>query len=141
MSNEEYELIKFNSNWADEMDVESFYIKPKGYMKEFLSLSKNLFKVEPDFKIYIESNQYLIFNEIKIPGSGNNTFEECFSSNDISIQEKETFDKFFKDLELYGYGNSILYSLEDYLLDSLPSIQELSSKDFPIFYKILLACQ
>lgn len=139
--NNEYELVKFNSDWADEMDIKSFYIKPKGYMKEFLNLSKNLFKVESNFKIYIGSNQFLIFNEIKIPGSGNPTFEESFSFSDISIQEKETFDKFFKDLEIYGYGNSILYNLEDYLLDSLPSIEELSFKDFPIFYKILLDCQ
>lgn len=141
MNNNEYELIKFNSNWADEMDVKSFYIKPKGYMKEFLSLSKNLFKVESDFKLYIGSNQYLTFNEVKLPGSGNYIFEDCFSSNDISTQEKETFDKFFKDLENCGYGNNILFSLEEYLLDSLPSIEELSFKDFPIFYKILLDCQ
>lgn len=138
----EYELITFKANWADELDLKSFYIKPKGYLKEFLSLSSNLFRTKSDFKIYVGSNEYLIFNEVKIAGSGNYTFEECFSSYEISIEEKETFNKFFKDLELYGYGNdTTLYSLEDYLLDSLPPIEELSSEEFPIFYKIFLDCQ
>ena len=49
MFEKNYELVKFHANWADELDINSFSIKPEGYLKELAEKYKS--KI-PD-KVYI----------------------------------------------------------------------------------------
>ena len=134
MSNE-YELIKFSSNWADEMDITAFYIKPKGYLKELLSLQEIIFKRQPVFTIYVGSNQDITFTEKEDIGSGHDTFENSFSSQEMSLEEKNIFDKFFKDLSR-GFGEDVLYNIEESLFD-VEDLDFINPTDYPAFHSLI----
>lgn len=133
MFEKNYELVKFHANWADELDIDSFFIKPYGYLKELFRLQSQLFKRYPEFKVYVGSNQEITFTEIEVPGSGNPSLEDCLYSEPLNSEEKLVFDKFFKS-EKFGYD--FLYCLEDYLIDSI-DLDSVTSEEYPVFYSLI----
>lgn len=133
MFEKNYELIKFHVNWADELDINSFSIKPEGYLKELFGLQSQLFERYPEFTVYVGSNQEITFTEIEVPGSGNPSLEDSLYSQPLNSEEKLVFDKFFKS-EKFGYD--FLYCLEDYLIDSL-DIDSVTSEEYPVFYSLI----
>ena len=133
MLEKNYELIKFHANWADELDINSFSIKPEGYLKELFDLQSQLFERYPEFRVYVGSNQEITFTEIEVPGSGNPSLEDSLYSEPLNSEEKLVFDKFFKS-EKFGYD--FLYCLEDYLIDSL-DIDSVTPEEYPVFYSLI----
>lgn len=133
--NNEYELIKFSSNWADEMDIRTFYIKPKGYLKELLSLQERMFKNRPVFTIYVGSNQEITFTEKENRSSSHDTFENSFSSQQMTLEEKNIFDKFFKNLNR-GFGKDILYNIEESVFD-VEDLDFINPTDYPAFHSLI----
>ena len=130
--NNEYELIIFGANWADEMDINSFSIRPKGYLKELLELQSNLFEDDKDYEVYVGSNQNITFSKIEEPGAGKTTLEESLYCKPLTENEKNTLEKFFGVDKTFGYD--FLFSVEDKIADSVESIDP---KSHPVFYKLL----
>ena len=104
-----YELLEFKANWADELDVYAFYIKPLGFYEEFSNIMENYFKKNIFLKTYIGSNQ-----SIKI---SKDNFWEIFTSQTLNKKEYEVLTKLFPQKE---FGSDVLDHILDVVIDTIP---------------------
>lgn len=68
-------LIKYSSNWADEMDISGFSVKSEERYKKWRNAWKLLFKEDGDYTFHIGTNEEVEYN----------SFEEFIS--DFKIKE------------------------------------------------------
>ena len=79
-------LVRFKTNWADEMDIDQFFITTKDTWKKYLDIMYTLDK-DSTFEIYFGTNEY---NEY--------TLEEYLSEiniYNITPEEEVVINKFF----------------------------------------------
>ena len=107
----EYELIKFYDNWADEMDIYSFCLRPKGFFKKFEEVVNKYFEFEDSLELYVGSNEEIVYE------SASEVLNSFYVEN-ISKEEATTIKKLFNiEIGSYSYGINILESLLDPILD------------------------
>jgi len=95
-------LIKFDENWADEMDVSGFKLfKSEQDWQKAIKEFKDEREIEDDedccFSIYFgtnEENEYESFSE----------FLNCFEVTTVSDAEVSVLEKLFPKID-YGYGH------------------------------------
>jgi hypothetical protein len=81
---EEKVLLQWDTNWADEMDINGFAIMDKSEWEDYKKMLKN----KERFYIYIGTNEEIDYN------NGNELLKEISVKN-ISDDEVKTIRKFF----------------------------------------------
>lgn len=130
MIEKNYELIKFYGNWADELNIYSFSIKPKGYIKEVFKILEEYFKNNNELSFYCGSNQKLIFENLE-------EVSENFVVTEITEEDSNTLKNLFDLNNTFTFNFNILYSLISYSVDDSSSNMDsnfFNEKDFPITY-------
>jgi hypothetical protein len=97
-------LIKWDSNWADEMDIEGFIIVSKEKAKEF---KKQLKDYDSYFEVYVGTNEDIEY------GSGEELLNEL-TFKTITEEEAKTIKKFFGESSGHTGFWSSLEDYEDY---------------------------
>lgn len=107
-------LVKWDSNWADEMDVEGFIIMERKAWNEFKA---NARKITHPFSICVGTNEEIDYE------TGKDLLDEL-TGKDITPEEKSTIKKFFGEsggftsfLNLPEEEEEIFDVNEDSLLD------------------------
>lgn len=107
----EYELIKFYDNWADEMDIYSFYLRPKGFFEKLKEVVNKYFKYEDSLELYVGTNEEITY------GSASEVLNSFYVTN-ISEEEAKTIKKLFNiDTSSYPYGIDTIECLLDTVLE------------------------
>lgn len=127
---EEFELITFYGNWADEMDIQSFNIKPKGYLKELISMSKLVFKSHKEIEIYVGTNEIIYFTEEDPENPYRDTLRSTLSATEIPEKDKNVIEKYF-DISTSSFNIDVLEKIADILVDLLPK-EDSDIKVFPL---------
>jgi len=110
-------LVKFDSNWADEMDVDGFQVITEVEFEDYKNVVGKAFKQagKSGWSFSIGTNEEIEFESER-------DFFRCIEVTEISDEEYETFKKYFTkyDKEIsYGffpdvdYFNSYLEDFED----------------------------
>ena len=87
-----YLFIEYNSNWADEMDVNGFFITTKELWDERVEAFRKHFEDEPFLTYYVGTNEeieYLMFEDVL----------NDFTITEITEEEAKVLDK------LFGYND------------------------------------
>ena len=75
-----YYLVKYNDNWADEIDIEGFALFTEEEYDEFISMINkvcDLLRAGKTFEYYIGTNEFIIHDHEAF-------FIGCFKTNPIS---------------------------------------------------------
>jgi len=110
-------LVKFDSNWADEMDADGFQVMTEVEFEDYKKVVGKVFKVAsvPGWSFGIGTNEEIEFESEQ-------DFFRCVEPTEISDEDYETFKKYFTKYDKtisYGffpdvdYFNSYLEDLED----------------------------
>jgi hypothetical protein len=104
----EYVLVKFDNNWADEFDIKGFVALSKEKWDEYKRKIKETFG-ENEFNWYFGTNEDLIFEE------GAVSYLKSFSESKISKSEFDFLKKKFAHAKdsMVKYGTIPFYSDED----------------------------
>jgi len=94
-------LIKWDSNWADEMDIEGFLITSKSSADSF---KKQLKDYDSSFEVYVGTNEDIEY------GSGEELLKEL-TFKKITEEEANVIKKFFGG----SGGHTEFWSALDYL--------------------------
>jgi len=92
-----YKLVKYSSNWADEMDVDGFRTMTEKQYKEWGKEWKKTFKEDGEYTFYIGTNE-------DIPYEDYESLMADFTVEDITKEEFETINKLIPAADSYGYG-------------------------------------
>lgn len=101
VKNDELVLIKWDSNWADEMDIEGFLIISKTKADNF---KKQLKDYDSSFEVYVGTNEDIEY------GSGEELLNEL-TFKSITTEEAKVIKKFFGE----SGGHTEFWSALDYL--------------------------
>jgi hypothetical protein len=101
VKNDELVLIKWDSNWADEMDIEGFLITSKSSADSF---KKQLKDCDYSFEVCVGTNEDIEY------GSGEELLKEL-TFKTITQEEAKVIKKFFGE----SSGHTQFWSALDYL--------------------------
>jgi hypothetical protein len=90
-------LVKYDSNWADEMDIDGFRVFTDKQWEKYQKDFKKLFKEDRGYTYYVGTNEDIEYN----------SFDEFMSDlkvSEITDEEATVLKKFFDNLTTYGYG-------------------------------------
>lgn len=90
-------LVKYDSNWADEMDIDGFRLFTDEQWEEYQKDFKKLFKEDRGYTYYVGTNEDIEYN----------SFDEFMSDlkvSEITDEEATVLKKLFDNLTTYGYG-------------------------------------
>lgn len=93
-------LVQWNSNWADEMDVEGFQILTD---REWETIRHSILQRKNSFEIYVGTNEDIEYS------NGEELLEEI-TVTPLTLEEAATIEKFFGD---YGGHTAFLDNIED----------------------------
>jgi hypothetical protein len=105
-------LIKWESNWADEMDVSGFVVATEKELDEWKTILKNR---KTGFMFYIGTNEELYYD------SGKQLLSEC-KIKEITKEEAVVLKKLFK--EQFGFMEFWYYVLEWMEEDSEDGVED-----------------
>jgi hypothetical protein len=95
-------LVKFDDNWADEMDVSGFKIFDNlDAWNKALEKKKTILELEDDeqyFEVCFGTNEYIEYDSFS-------EFLERFQITEISKDTAEVFGAMFPEAKSYGYGH------------------------------------
>ena len=91
-------LLKFESNWADEMDVEGFLVVTKEYWED---AKKELNKIEGECHLCVGTNEYINWS------SGSEIIEEI-TVEELSEEEVKVFKKKFNNFYNYSKKQGVV---------------------------------
>ena len=90
-------LIKYEGNWADEMDLSGFMIMSESEWKNYLANWEKALDITPDFLWGIGTNEEVEFDSF-------DSFSKSFNVKEITNEEAELLEHLFLN-EAYGvYG-------------------------------------
>ena len=92
-----FKLVKYSSNWADEMDVDGFRTMTDTELEEWKKNWQEVFKEDGEFTFYIGTNE-------DIPYEDYDTLLADFTFEDITKEEYDILNKLFPACWLYGQG-------------------------------------
>ncbi len=92
-----YKLVKYNGNWADEMDVGGFRIMSDKDFKVWEKDWKKTFKEDGEFTFHVGTNE-------EIPYEDYESLMADFDIQNISKEEYDVISRLFTDADSYGYG-------------------------------------
>lgn len=107
----DYLLVRFDTNWADEMDVQGFAIMTK---EEWSKSKKMISGIKSEINIGYGSNEDEEFEDGK-------SFLETFDTKKITESEVKTITKFFGK---YNYGTFPLGQALDQLAEELERLED-----------------
>ena len=96
-----YYLVTFQSNWADEMDVEGGRIMTEKEKEKYFASIKKEFDEQGSYTYYIGTNQDINFDTYE-------ELDESFSIDKISKEERKVLVKL--GLDAYGFFPSDEYN-------------------------------
>lgn len=89
-------VVKLNTNWADEMDIEGFIITTEDEWKEYTKEIKKDFP--EDCEMYVGTNEHISFSNYE-------EFMSCLKVTKVNKDEAKLIKKLFGDS--YGFGHKI----------------------------------
>jgi hypothetical protein len=92
--NETLYFLKYNNNWADEMDIEGGLIFTKKEMDDYFSEFEKYFGTNLVYTFYVGTNEEITHDSFF-------DFKSCFTITEITDKEREVLEK----LNLNGYGH------------------------------------
>lgn len=115
---EYYLLIKLAMNWADEFDVDSFWVTTQARYDRFLKTVIN-YEFTDDNEIYFGTNEFVSFGST----------DELLSSLKVTPITKEFHDQLIAH---FGeeYGLVYLTHIEEYAEQGLSEIEEMERKEY-----------
>jgi hypothetical protein len=115
---EYYLLIKLTMNWADEFDVDSFWVTTQARYDRFVKTIIN-FEFNDDDEIYFGTNECISFSSTN----------ELLSSLKVTSITKEFYDQLISH---FGeeYGLVYLTSIEEYAAEKIYEDEDYQRKDY-----------
>jgi hypothetical protein len=89
-------LVKYDSNWADEMDINGFKVLTNEQWEKYQKDFKKLFKKEC-YSYYVGTNEEIEYSDF-------DEFISDFKTSEITDEEAAVIEKLFGNLSTYGYG-------------------------------------
>ncbi|TFG99045.1 hypothetical protein E4H12_04075 [Candidatus Thorarchaeota archaeon] len=59
-------LVTYNSNWADEMDIDGFYLTTQFRWDRFVERVNSHFKDKDDYTYYIGTNEEIVYESVEM---------------------------------------------------------------------------
>lgn len=132
-----FELIKFYGNWADEMDVHSFTVKPLGFLEELVTLSEEYLKEAEEIELHVGSNEIIYFSKENPDHPYRSTVKSTFQAEEISSEDRETLVKLFNLKDAFVFNIDVFGRLAENLLSGLSLKDEEILKSYPLIHKEL----
>lgn len=79
-------LIKFESNWADEMDIEGYYVTTVELYNKYIEEFKKYFEEEDSLSYCVGTNEEIEFDSL-------DELLECYDTKSITISDYEVLEK------------------------------------------------
>lgn len=115
------ELIFYEDDWADEMDIHCIHIVPAGFYDQFIKAAEALYdhKMESNKRNYRTSPSTLDFyvgtnEEVQF---SRESFRARFTKTEVALEDIDTLKKY---LNFKSFGNNVMSSILDYAGDELP---------------------
>lgn len=89
-------LVKYDSNWADEMDIDGFKVLTNEQWEQYQKDFKKHFK-EEGYIYYVGTNEEIEYNDFE-------EFRNDFNVSEITDEEAAVLEKLFANLSTNGYG-------------------------------------
>lgn len=89
-------LVKYDSNWADEMDIDGFKVLTNEQWEKYQQDFKKHFK-EECYSYYVGTNEEIEYSDF-------DEFISDFKASEITNEEAAVLEKLFDNLSTYGYG-------------------------------------
>lgn len=89
-------LVKYDSNWADEMDINGFKVLTDKQWEKYQRDFKKHFK-EECYTYYVGTNEEIEYSDFE-------EFRNNFNVSEITDEEAAVLKKLFANLSTNGYG-------------------------------------
>ena len=89
-------LVKYDSNWADEMDIDGFKVLTDKQWEKYQRDFKKHFK-EEWYTYYVGTNEEIEYGDFE-------EFRNDFNVSEITDEEAAVLEKLFGNLSKYSYG-------------------------------------
>jgi hypothetical protein len=90
-------LVKYDSNWADEMAIDGFRVFTDKQWEKYQEDFKKHFKKDNSYTYYVGSNGDIEYGDF-------DEFMSDFKVSEITDEEAAVLEKLFDNLSTYGYG-------------------------------------
>ena len=90
-------LVKYDSNWADEMDIDGFRVFTDKQWEKYQEDFKKHFKEDEGYTYYVGTNGDIEYGDF-------DEFMYDFKVSEITDEEAAVLEKLFDNLSTYGYG-------------------------------------
>jgi len=90
-------LVKYDSNWADEMDIEGFKVFTDEQWEDHQKAFQKRFKEDKVYTYYVGTNEEIEYSSFK-------EFMRDFKVSEITDEEAAVLEKLFDNLSTRGYG-------------------------------------
>jgi hypothetical protein len=90
-------LVKYDSNWADEMDIDGFQLFTDKQWEKYQKDFQKRFKKDKSYTYYVGTNEDIEYGDF-------DEFMSDFKVSEITDEEAAVLEKLFDNLKDYGYG-------------------------------------
>ena len=90
-------LVKYDSNWADEMDIDGFRLFTDKQWEKYQKDFQKHFKKDKRYTYYVGTNEDIEYGDF-------DGFMSDFKVSEITDEEAAVLSKLFDNLKDYGYG-------------------------------------
>lgn len=94
-------LVKLDTNWADEMDIEGFALFEPDAWEEAKEEYKKAFKHEPCQTLYVGTNEYIQYESYE-------DYMNDLTAIEITDEEAQVIEKYFTQEYSFFYRTRIL---------------------------------
>lgn len=85
---EKHFILKYNDNWADEMDISGFAVMTESERDEYFAVFKKVFDTNEYYSFFVGTNEEIEYNTLE-------DFTNAFEMSEITEEEAKVFSKFF----------------------------------------------
>jgi hypothetical protein len=85
---EKHFILKYNDNWADEMDISGFAVMTESERDEYFAVFKKVFDINGYYTFVVGTNEEVEYNTLQ-------DFTNAFHMSEITEEEAKVFSKFF----------------------------------------------